>query len=165
MSGPGGGASIHGTCIAVGGHGVLLFGAPGSGKSDLALRLIDTDGRGTGPERLTAQLVADDQVVLAARGGRLIARAPDALAGRLEVRGLGIVSVAYLEEVPVLCAARLDGTAAPERLPDFSQRTATLCGIAIPELALDARAPSAPAVIRAAVIAFAGAGRQGFGTA
>lgn len=146
---------VHGTCIAIGGHGVLLLGAPGSGKSDLALRLIDTDGRGTGAKPLTARLVADDQVRLTAEDGRLVARPPETLAGRLEVRGLGIVAVPSAREATLLCAARLDAAAPSERLPDFAQQTVTLCGLSLPELRLDPSAASAPAVLRAAVTAFA----------
>jgi HPr kinase/phosphorylase len=74
--------TIHGSCAAREGEGVLLLGPPGSGKSDLLLRLL---GRGWA-------LVADDQVALLAVGGELFAAAPPALAGRLEVRGLGILS-------------------------------------------------------------------------
>ena len=70
---------VHATCVAIGDRAVLLCGPSGSGKSDLALRLIDGG----------AQLVADDQVVLRAEGGRIVARAPEALAGRMEVRGIG----------------------------------------------------------------------------
>ena len=71
---------VHGTCIAIDGAGVLLRGPSGCGKSDLALRLIDGG----------AVLVADDRVSLEARAGDLVASAPDALAGLLEVRGVGI---------------------------------------------------------------------------
>jgi len=71
---------IHGTCVALSGLGVLLRGPSGSGKSDLALRLIDGG----------AKLVADDQVELALdAAGRVMARAPATLSGLLEVRGIG----------------------------------------------------------------------------
>lgn len=71
------------TCVAVEGRGILVEGPPGSGKSTLALALID---RG-------AVLVGDDGVLLEARDGRLWALPPPRLAGKLEVRGVGIVSV------------------------------------------------------------------------
>ncbi len=100
-------AVIHGSCIAIGGDGVLLLGAPGSGKSDLALRLIDGTGTGlTGTPR-TGQLVADDQVVIHRSGERLMASAPPALRGQLEIRGLGIVSVAAAPETALKLAVRL----------------------------------------------------------
>ncbi len=72
---------IHGTSVEVNGAGLLLRGPPGSGKSDLALRLIS---------ECDARLVADDQVEVSLRGGILVARAPETLAGMIEVRGLGI---------------------------------------------------------------------------
>ncbi len=72
---------VHGTCIAIDGAGVLFRGPSGSGKSDLALRLIEAG----------AALVADDQVVLEVIDGKIRAAAPDALANLLEVRGVGII--------------------------------------------------------------------------
>lgn len=98
---------IHGNCVARDGAGVLILGPPGAGKSDLTLRLI---GRGF-------RLVADDQVEL--RHGR--ARAPEALAGLLEVRGLGIVRLPYLTEtvlkVVIALTETQDRLPAPERHP------------------------------------------------
>src|SRR3546814_14236208 len=72
--------TVHATTVALDGTGVLLRGPAGSGKSDLALRLIDQGAR----------LVADDRTALALEGGRIIARAPETIAGRTEVRGLEI---------------------------------------------------------------------------
>ena len=74
---------VHGTCIAIDGDGVLLRGPSGSGKSDLALRLIDSG----------AMLVGDDQLQLSRMGDQLIVRPPDLLSGQLEIRGIGIVPV------------------------------------------------------------------------
>jgi hypothetical protein len=91
----------------VGGCGILILGAPGSGKSDLALRLIDQPGRGTGPETMTARLVADDQVVITRRGARLFAAPPARLAGLIEVRGIGIVAADHAPEAEVTLAVRL----------------------------------------------------------
>ncbi len=102
--------TIHGTVVASPGtpaRGLLLLGSPGAGKSDLALRLID---RGW-------QLVADDRVALAAdAAGRLWAAAPAALAGQMEVRGIGIIDTGRAAAVPLALVLDLD--AAPERLPD-----------------------------------------------
>ena len=72
---------IHATTIYIDGSGVLLSGPSGSGKSDLALRLIDGGAR----------LVADDRTDLALADGRLVASAPREIAGRMEVRGLGVL--------------------------------------------------------------------------
>ena len=92
---------LHASCAARDGHGVLLIGPPGSGKSDLILRLLDHG----------FDLVADDRVELEAG----VARAPDALAGLLEVRGLGIVRLPYRDSAPVALVVEL-GEA--ERLPE-----------------------------------------------
>ena len=125
--------TVHATAVSIGGRAVLLVGPPGSGKSDLALRLID---RG-------AALVADDRVVLEAAGERLLASPPLSLAGLIEVRGIGIVAVPYHARVPV--ALILDLAAVPERLPLATPRE--LAGIAVPCLAF---APfTASAAIRA----------------
>ncbi|RYY06286.1 MAG: hypothetical protein EON55_23680 [Alphaproteobacteria bacterium] len=91
---------IHASCAARDGSGVLLTGVPGSGKSDLLLRLID---RGY-------SLVADDQVEI--NDG--VARPPVALQGLLEIRGLGIVRLPYSASVPLVLEVEL---ARPERLP------------------------------------------------
>src|SRR5690606_10091511 len=80
---------LHATCIAFGEFGVLLIGPSGSGKSDLALRLIDEGGFGIGTSRLEAALVSDDQVLLQRQGDEVMASAPATIAALLEVRGLG----------------------------------------------------------------------------
>ncbi len=129
----------HATCVSLSGAGVLLRGPPGCGKSDLALRLIDGG----------AVLVADDQVSLEARGGKLFARPPDAIAGKLEVRGIGIVTMPFDTEAPVILAVDLVAPDAVERMPDIS-RCAYL-GIEVPLLALTPFEASAPAKVRLAV--------------
>ncbi len=111
---------IHATCVALGGYGVLLMGPSGCGKSDLALRLID---RG-------ARLVSDDYTCLEARDGRLIASAPANIAGKLEVRGIGIIARDALPEVVLALAVSLE--ASVERLPE--PETLALHGIAIPHV-------------------------------
>jgi serine kinase of HPr protein (carbohydrate metabolism regulator) len=98
---------VHATSVAIEGRAVLIAGASGTGKSDLALRLID---RG-------ARLIADDQTRLERREDRLIASAPSEIKGLIEVRGLGIVSVPVVDEAPVALVAELVGAAAIERMP------------------------------------------------
>ena len=112
-------ANLHATAVAFGpSGGVLILGASGSGKSRLALALI---GEG-------AQLVADDQVFLAADGGALFARAPRATAGLIEVRGLGILRFLHRRLARIRLAIDMDIPVA--RLP--ARQTRTLNGVTIP---------------------------------
>jgi serine kinase of HPr protein (carbohydrate metabolism regulator) len=144
-------ALIHGTCLALGDDGVLLLGAPGSGKSDLALRLIDAVGMGLSGVARSARLVADDQVAIRRADGRLIASAPQALAGKLEIRGIGIVDIAPQANAALRLAVRLTPAAEIERLPDLAQARMEILGIAIPLVLIDPEKASAPARIRAAL--------------
>lgn len=86
MSGP---ETLHASCVVFGEHGILIRGASGSGKSQLARELL-TEAERSGR---FARLVADDRVQVEARHGRLIARAVPSTAGLLEVRGLGLIMV------------------------------------------------------------------------
>jgi HPr kinase/phosphorylase len=90
--------NLHGSAVAFAGRGVLILGASGTGKSALALRLV----------RLGAALVADDRVDLERRGEALVARAPAALAGLIEVRGLGILRLPAVPEAVATLAVDLD---------------------------------------------------------
>ena len=98
-------ALLHATCVAIDGRGVLLMGKPGSGKSDLALRLID---RG-------ALLVADDSTLVEPANGRLRATCPATIAGKLEVRGIGIVTLPSRGAAEIALCVALDEP--PERMP------------------------------------------------
>lgn len=110
-------ANVHATCVAlgeagrrlgIGNRGVLLVGASGSGKSDLALRLI---GRG-------CELVSDDRTELFVLDNALFARAPEKIAGLLEVRGVGILQLPHCAQAEIaLAVALVPGDAVP-RLPD-----------------------------------------------
>lgn len=104
----GGGEPVlqHGTCVAWGGRGVLIMGEPGTGKSSLALRLID---RG-------AMLVADDYALLVREGESLVAVVPDQIAGLIEVRGLGICRMPFRRRAKIVLAVRLGRE--DERLPE-----------------------------------------------
>ena len=133
-------ALVHATCVAIEGRAVLLAGRAGAGKSDLALRLID---RG-------AVLVSDDYIELRRSGGTLLARAPATIAGRIEVRGVGIVDLPNAHDVPVCLHADLDS--APERLPE--PRVVRLAGIDVPTVALAALEPSAPLKLEYALVRF-----------
>ena len=129
----------HATCVEIERRAVLLRGPSGSGKSDLALRLIDAGAR----------LVADDQVELAARDGTLWARAPAALAGRLEVRGLGIRRMAYRDRSAVGLLVDLVAADAVPRLPE--PESETIEGIVLPRLKLAPFEASAAAKLRLAM--------------
>ena len=137
-------ATLHATSVAIGGRAVLLRGAPGAGKSDLAFRLIE---RG-------AVLVADDQVEIQAAGGVLLAAPPAGIAGLIELRGLGITRLPFVAPVPV--ALVVDLVEAPERLPE--PRLVELAGIAVPLLEMRAFDASTPAKLLIALDATADEG-------
>ena len=130
---------LHASCVAIDGVAVLLRGPSGSGKSDLALRLIDCGAR----------LVADDQVALGTENGRLIARAPAALAGLLEVRGIGIVRIPPAESAPVVLIIDLDQDGQIERLPELEN--IEFQGVSVRRLILKPFEASAAAKVRVAV--------------
>jgi serine kinase of HPr protein (carbohydrate metabolism regulator) len=95
--------NLHATAIALGPAGVLIQGPSGSGKTSLALAAIDTFKK----QNWFATLVADDQCLIEARHGQLIATCPPSLAGLIEMRGLGIVNHAYISAIVVDLIIRL----------------------------------------------------------
>lgn len=99
---------IYGSCVAIRGAGVLLLGASGRGKSDLALRLMDGG----------AELVADDQVAVTQEGHDVVARPAPKLEGLLEVRGVGIMTLPYVAQVGLKLAVMLVAREEVERMPD-----------------------------------------------
>jgi len=127
---------IHASCVAIDNQGVLLRGVSGAGKSDLALRLIDQG----------ADLIADDRVHLKVAKGQLFASAPGAIAGLLEVRGIGIVQMPTLATVAVSIVIDLVPEADIERLPEAEW--AEIFGFPIRQIKMYAFEPSAPAKIR-----------------
>lgn len=127
---PAGATLVHGTAIVIGDSAVLIVGASGAGKSDLALRLID---RG-------AMLVADDAVIVMSEGARAMVRAPERIVGRMEVRGIGLVATPHRATAPLALCVELGPE--DERLPE--RRTRDMAGIAVPVVAIDPRAASAP---------------------
>ncbi|GLR46435.1 HPr kinase/phosphorylase [Sphingomonas astaxanthinifaciens] len=133
--------TLHASTVAIDGRAVLISGLSGSGKSDLALRLID---RGF-------TLVADDQTVVQKRGDRLYASAPASIRGKLEIRGLGIVPMAVTEDVPVAMAVEL--TSDVQRMPDDS-RERVICGLSVPLISIDALTASAPSKVALALDRF-----------
>lgn len=147
--------NIHASCVAIGERGVLLRGPSGSGKSDLALRLIDGYAN--------CQLVSDDRTDLVARAGTLYARAPARIAGLLEVRGVGIVTLPFAAETAVTLLIDLVPRAAVPRLPAAGEpgksgargdQSIEIAGISLPRLALHAFDAATPAKIRLALNQF-----------
>ena len=132
--------TVHASCVAIGGRAVLLAGRSGAGKSDLALRLVD---RG-------AVLVSDDYTELRRSAGRLLARAPATIAGRIEVRGVGVVELPAAADVPVCLYADLE--APPERLQDAE--TIRIAGESLPCVAVAALEASAPLKLEYALVRF-----------
>lgn len=124
--------TIHAGAVALGEEGVLIRGAPGTGKSAFARALVALWQR----EGAFAAHVADDRTALTAVNGALIARPAKPLAGLIEIRGVGIVAVPTLAAVRLTMVADLG--AAPERLPDPADRTLSLQGVALPRLAFGA---------------------------
>ncbi|MEM9196305.1 MAG: HPr kinase/phosphatase C-terminal domain-containing protein [Pseudomonadota bacterium] len=112
-------ASLHASCVALGDSGVLVTGAAGSGKSTLALDLI----------ALGAELVADDQVLLTREGTALVATAPEATAGLIEARGVGILRLPARAQVALAVVVDLDMIEA-RRLPPG--REAEIEGVRLP---------------------------------
>jgi HPr kinase/phosphorylase len=133
---------VHGTCVALGRTAALLRGPSGSGKSDLALRFLFLARRG--PAALEAPiLVADDQVCLVRNDGRILAKSPDTIRGKMEVRGVGIAEVKSLMEAELALVVDLMPGAEIERLPDGNAK-ARLLGIELPLVGLFPWEASAP---------------------
>jgi serine kinase of HPr protein (carbohydrate metabolism regulator) len=130
--------TIHASCVALGERAILLTGPSGSGKSDLALRLLD---RG-------AILVSDDYTVLTANRGRLVAAAPATIAGRIEVRGVGLVEIGHESGFPVGLVVDLD--APPERMP--TGRSQVIAGVSLPVVAIAPFEASAPIKVELALL-------------
>jgi HPr kinase/phosphorylase len=141
-------AIVHATAVAIGGRAVLLRGASGSGKSDLALRLIDAGAR----------LISDDYSQLRHENEAILVRAPEPISGLLEVRGLGILRVEALAEAPLALIADLVAPQNVERLPEpYSE---TIFGVSIPVVEVAPFEASAAAKLRFALAALSG-GRPG----
>ena len=130
--------TVHASAVALDGRAVLISGPSGSGKSDLALRLLD---RGF-------TLVSDDQTIVRKDGGRLVASAPPTIAGKLEIRGIGIVEVERVDHMPVALLVEL--TSDIQRFPD-DNRERPLLGVKLPLISIDAMAASAPSKVAIAL--------------
>jgi serine kinase of HPr protein (carbohydrate metabolism regulator) len=130
--------TVHASTVARDGRAVLITGPSGSGKSDLALRLLD---RGF-------TLVSDDQTIVKKDGNRLVASAPPTIAGKLEIRGIGVVDMERIDNVPVVLIVELTGDI--QRLPDDSRQRPIL-GVMLPLITIDAMTASAPSKVALAL--------------
>ncbi len=124
---------LHASAVAVEGRGLLILGASGAGKSGLALRLM----------ALGARLVADDRVLVDRAGAALVARAPAALAGIIEARGIGLLRAEPIASAPLALAVDLDAES-PARMPQ--SREITLLGVGI-QLILGKSVPNLDAAL------------------
>jgi serine kinase of HPr protein (carbohydrate metabolism regulator) len=130
--------NLHSSTVALDGRAVLISGPSGSGKSDLALRMLD---RGF-------TLVSDDRTIIRKQGGKLIASAPETIKGKLEVRGVGIVEMETVANVPLALVVEL--TSDIQRMPDDS-RERLILGAGIPLINVDALTASAPSKVALAL--------------
>ena len=129
---------FHASTVARGNRAIVITGPSGSGKSDLALRLLDHG----------FQLVSDDQTIISRDGDRLLASAPLNIAGKIEVRGIGIVDMDAVGDVPVALVVEL--TSEIHRLPDDS-RERLILGIGVPLVSVDAMTASAASKVALAL--------------
>lgn len=136
--------TVHASTVSIGGRAVLIAGRPGSGKSDLALRLID---RG-------AVLVSDDYTIVSRSGKRLVASPPETIRGRIEIRGIGLVDMPHETAVPVALVVDIDEPV--PRMPEPG-RTRLIADIAVPLFALAPHEASAPVKVEQMLKALAAA--------
>lgn len=115
---------VHATCVAVAERGLLLIGPSGSGKSDLAFRLIEGGAR----------LVSDDQVEIAEEGGVLLASPPPSISGMMEVRGVGLVRLPTRESVTLRLVLAMSSRNQVPRLPEAGEWR--LGDVALPQYSL-----------------------------
>ncbi|MDX2203498.1 MAG: HPr kinase/phosphatase C-terminal domain-containing protein [Hyphomicrobiaceae bacterium] len=143
--------TVHATCVTFSRTAALIRGPSGSGKSDLALRFLFLSRRG--PAAVEAPLlVADDRVILERGETGLLARAPEAIRGKLEVRGVGIVQVKHALEAGLVALVDLVAPQEIERMPEPARET--LLGVSLPVFRLAPFEASAPIKL-AALIALA----------
>jgi HPr kinase/phosphorylase len=142
--------TVHASAVLVGARAVLIRGPSGAGKSRIALDLIQTARSNS----LFVRLVGDDRVYLEPAHGRLLVRPAEALAGLIEVRGVGLLRLPHEPRAVVGLVIDLAAVDAA-RMPDLQQRQTTIDGILLPRLAVAAGSAALPAVL--ALLTSAGA--------
>jgi serine kinase of HPr protein (carbohydrate metabolism regulator) len=140
---------VHGTCVALGRRAALLRGASGAGKSDLALRFLALPDDG----EKRPLLVADDQVwVTTGQMGELLVSPPDTLAGKIEVRGLGILDVPFAAEARLALVCDLVASDEVPRMPTDPRESTTIAGVELPVLKVSPFEASAPMKLKMALL-------------
>lgn len=132
--------------MSLGKNAAILTGPSGSGKSDLALRFISET-----PSELDPALVSDDQIWVNAQHGGVIAYPPEAIAGKIEVRGVGIIRLPYCKQANVKLLIKLVEKQFVPRMPPSPLPTERLCGFEVPILSLSPFESSAPLKLRLAL--------------
>ncbi len=136
--------TVHACAAKIGSRGVLIRGAAGSGKSSLLLQILDAD-------RDRNALVADDRVVLRVEDGRLRAEVPTAIAGLMEIRGQGIVRLAYVSPAEIDLVVDVVPLTDCPRMPSATERSIHLQGIALPRIFVAGGAGDGAARVNAAL--------------
>lgn len=145
-------ALVHATALALGDRGALIRGPSGAGKSDLALRCIAAAPLAACPVR--AELVSDDQVVLTRTDRGIDASPPATIAGKIEVRGVGIVAMPYRPSARLVLVVDLVSAAEVPRYP-LQPASAELLGVVVPRIGLAPFEASAPVKLLLALAAVA----------
>jgi HPr kinase/phosphorylase len=134
--------TVHAGALVVGEHGILIRGPSGSGKSSLLLALLSANPG-------TAWLTADDRVVLAEAHGRLVAAAPETIAGLIEIRGQGIVRRCHVSPARIHLVVDLAPAEACPRLPSPAEERVSIEGVELTHLILPIAATDGPIRVRA----------------
>ena len=143
--------NIHGTAIVIGTHGLIFLGPSGSGKSTLAFACLAS----AKSQGLFAALISDDQVMVSLHDGHIVARAPAAIAGLIELRGSGIATVETISPALLHHAVLPVDLASAERLPPQDETVQLAPGMMLPVTRLACATPE-PLAVLAAFVPFNG---------
>ncbi|MCR9212749.1 MAG: HPr kinase/phosphatase C-terminal domain-containing protein [Proteobacteria bacterium] len=127
---------VHGNSVEINGKGILLTGPSGSGKSDLTLRLIDGGAR----------LISDDYTEISSESGQAIMSPPVEIAGRLEIRGVGLMKLSHCRDIPLHLVFDLKNRTEIERMPEHLSMS--FDGVTVPVRQIDPFTASAAAIVR-----------------